>query len=79
VEEVAFGHLDVRIISFLLKRSETQNPILITHQEIADELGSSREVVSRILSNLAHQGLIQLGRGEIEIVNHASLSNYPLM
>ena len=41
----------------------------MTHQEIANELGSSREVVSRLLGDLAARGVIRLSRGEIEITN----------
>ena len=47
VDEVAFRRMDVRIAALLLDRSGTQNPIHITHQNIASELGSSREVISR--------------------------------
>ena len=73
VEEVAFGRMDARVAAFLLQRSQTQNPIPITHQEIAAELGSSREVISRLLASLSNQGLIQLGRGLIEVLDASAL------
>ena len=79
VEEVAFGRMDVRVASFVLERAEMQNPLHITHQEIAFELGSSREVISRILGSLANQGMIQLGRGTIEVLNEQSLRTLSLM
>ena len=44
VDEVAFRRMDVRIAALLLDRSQAQNPVRITHREIASELGSSREV-----------------------------------
>jgi CRP/FNR family transcriptional regulator len=44
-----------------------------THQQLADELGSVREIVSRLLKTFAEQGLVSLGREEIEIVNPPSL------
>ncbi len=73
VDEVAFRRMDARLASFLLERSRTRNPINITHQEIASELGSSREVISRILEDFASQGLIRSTRGMIEILNSDSL------
>jgi CRP/FNR family transcriptional regulator len=73
VDEVAFRRMDVRIASLLLERGRLENPIRITHQEIAAELGSSREVISRLLADLSSQGLIQQGRGNIEILDQTSL------
>ena len=73
VEEVAFRRMDVRVAALLLKRSQTQNPIRITHQEIASELGSSREVISRLLEDLSEQGLVRVSRGEIELLDAEAL------
>lgn len=78
VDEVTFGRMDARIAMFLLERVNEQNSLTITHQEIADELGSSREVISRILGNLADKQLIQLGRGSIEILDSESLRKLSL-
>ena len=69
VDEVAFRRMDIRVASLLLERSRTHSPISGTHQEIAAELGSSREVISRILENLASQGMIRVLRGSIEILD----------
>jgi CRP/FNR family transcriptional regulator len=79
VEEVVFRRMDTRLASFLLDRSQVQNPVHITHQEIAAELGSSREVISRILEDFAGQGLIQSRRGTIEIVDAESLQTRLVM
>jgi CRP/FNR family transcriptional regulator len=68
VEEVAFRRMDTRVAELLLERCLTQNPITVTHQEIAAELGSSREVISRILENLASKGIIRVGRGSVEVL-----------
>jgi CRP/FNR family transcriptional regulator len=68
VDEVAFRRMDARLASLLLDRSQIQNPIRITHQEIASELGSSREVISRLLEDLAERGFVRVSRGEIEVV-----------
>jgi len=73
VDEVAFRRLDMRIAALLLERASSQNPIRITHQEIAAELGSSREVISRILEDLADRGLVRPERGSISIEDPAGL------
>lgn len=76
VDEVAFRRMDSRIAALLVKRGQTQNPITVTHQEIAAELGSSREVVSRILEDFAGLGLIRTGRSNIEILNFKGIEKY---
>ncbi len=73
VDEVAFRRMDARVASFLLTRSRIKNPIQITHQEIAAELGSSREVISRLLEDFAERGLIRSARGEVEVLDAAGL------
>lgn len=75
VDEVAFRRMDTRVAALLLGRGQLQNPIRITHQEIAAELGSSREVISRLLEDLTNQGLIRLSRGSIEILDTQSLQS----
>ena len=75
VDEIAFRRMDARIASLLLSRRETQNPIRITHQEIASELGSSREVISRLLEDFSERGLIRSGRGENEILDPEELDS----
>ncbi len=69
VDEVAFRRMDIRVAVFLLEHSRRHNPMTITHQEIAAELGSSREVISRILENLATKGIIHVVRGSIEVLD----------
>ncbi|RPI87311.1 MAG: Crp/Fnr family transcriptional regulator [Chloroflexi bacterium] len=69
VDEVVFQRMDRRVAALLLNKSQTQHPVRITHQEIAAELGSSREVISRILEDLSQRGLIESGRGTIEILD----------
>jgi len=73
VDEVAFRRMDARVASFLVSHGQVQNPIRITHQEIAAELGSSREVISRILEDFASQGFIHSGRGTVEILDFESM------
>jgi CRP/FNR family transcriptional regulator len=73
VDDVAFKRLDTRVGSYLLAKSRSQNPIYATHQEIAAELGSSREVISRILEDFSNKSLIIPGRGMIEVVDFDGL------
>jgi CRP/FNR family transcriptional regulator, anaerobic regulatory protein len=75
VDEVAFQRMDIRVASWLLERGQVQQPITVTHQEIAAELGSSREVISRILENLVSQGLVQTARGSVEIIDFERLNS----
>ena len=70
VEEVAFHRLDQRLAKLLLGKGE---PIQATHQTLADELGSVREIVSRLLKGFAAQGLVTLGRERIELVDRDGL------
>jgi CRP/FNR family transcriptional regulator len=79
VEELAFQRMDKRVASFLLARSQVQNPVKITHQEIANEIGSSREVVSRLLEDFAEKQLILLSRGKIEVNNFGGLKSISSM
>lgn len=70
VEAVAFQKLDQRLATLLLGKGKV---IHITHQALADELGSVREIVSRLLKTFAEQGLVSLAREQIEIVDAARL------
>ena len=69
VDEVAFRRLDARVAALLARRAAEANPVRVTHQEIASELGSAREAVSRILEDLAAKKLIRPGRGVIEVLD----------
>jgi CRP/FNR family transcriptional regulator len=66
VEEVAFHRLDQRLAALLLARAPT---LRATHQAIADELGSVREMVSRLLGSFADRGLVRLAREQIDITD----------
>ena len=75
VEEVAFRRMDVRVASLLTERGLPSNLIHMTHQEIAAELGSSREVISRILEDFSAQGMIEVSRGSIKILDREALQS----
>jgi len=70
VEAVAFQRLDQRLAALLLGKGKL---IHTTHQQLADELGSVREIVSRLLRGFADQGLVTLAREQIEILDPAGL------
>ncbi|MFN4063674.1 helix-turn-helix domain-containing protein [Azoarcus communis] len=70
IEEVAFQRLDQRLASLLLGKGRVLH---ITHQQLADELGSVREFVSRLLKGFAAQGLVRLAREQIEILDAGGL------
>ena len=71
VEEVAFAKLDQRLAKLILARNETV--LGVTHQQLADELGSVREIVSRLLKGFAAQGLVTLGREQLTVVDREGL------
>jgi len=66
VEEVAFHRMDERLEEWLQARA-SRGVITITHQELAVELGTAREVVSRLLKELERQKMVSLSRGKIEL------------
>lgn len=76
LENTTFNRTETRVIDFLISNSEQHGKILkITHQHIAGEIGTSREVVSRILKDLESENLIKLSRGSILINQKEILKN----
>ena len=73
VNEVAFRRMDARIAALILTRLPIDSVVRITHQQIATELGSTREVISRILEELADQRIIVLERGAIQVIDIRAL------
>ena len=71
VEEVAFSRLDQRLARLILARQD--DVLNVTHQQLADELGSVREIVSRLLKGFAAQGLVLLGREQLTVSDRAGL------
>lgn len=70
VEAVAFHRLDQRLAALLCARGPQLHA---THQQLADELGTVREIVSRLLRRFERDGWVALGRERIEVVNAAGL------
>ena len=75
LQQLLFMKIDQRIAAFLHDESLRQKSTLlsITHEDIAKEIGSVREVVSKTLKYLADEGVVRLGRGKIEILDKGSL------
>jgi CRP/FNR family transcriptional regulator len=76
VTAVAFQKLDQRLAALLLNKT---SPINITHQAIADELGSAREIVSRLLKGFSDQGWVNLSREKITVIDRHALKNLIVM
>lgn len=70
ISAVTFQKLDQRLAATLAAKP---SPIRTTHQSLADELGSLREIVSRLLKNFEMQGWVRLGREQIEVLDAAAL------
>jgi CRP/FNR family transcriptional regulator, anaerobic regulatory protein len=74
VEEIAFKHVDIRLAERLNQFIiEQTNPIELTHQQLASDIGTSREVVSRILKDFEARGVIQISRGSIKVLDTVKL------
>jgi CRP/FNR family transcriptional regulator len=71
IDDVAFRRVDQRLASHLLQR---RAPLTVTHQMLADELGTTREVISRTLAAFQESGFLRLGRKKIEILDRRALN-----
>lgn len=77
VSEITFAKLDQRLAHYLLQRLDSaakpDAALLVTHEHIAAELGSAREVISRVLKEFERIGVLTMRRGRIELQNPARL------
>ena len=73
IEAISFGRGDARLARRLLESATSSDEVVATHQELAAELGTAREVVSRFLKEFERRGLVQLARGRILIADRAGL------
>lgn len=70
VERLAFHRIDRRIAEFLIERADAGlHNVAMTHQRIAEEIGSVREMVTRALGQLAEQGLVELSRAGVRLID----------
>lgn len=72
IDQVAFRNMDERLSFYLQRHSEINqtNTVNLSHQQIADELNSSREVISRLLKKMEQRGLLKLHRNFLELENN---------
>lgn len=73
IEEVAFRRVDIRLAQKLLELAGTSSTLHATHQQLATELGTAREVVSRLLQDFQRRGWVSLSRGSVELTEKAGL------
>jgi CRP/FNR family transcriptional regulator len=79
IDEVAFRRMDARLAGLLAERTQMSGLVHMTHQEIAAELGSSREVISRILEDFSAEGILRSRRGTIEVLDREALEARAVM
>ena len=79
VEEITFGKLDIRLARHLLNTCALDATLETTHQQLATELGSAREVISRLLKDFESRGWLKLSRGSINILDKQSLEKIAAM
>jgi CRP/FNR family transcriptional regulator, anaerobic regulatory protein len=76
VDEVAFASLDLRLARRLLAEADAKGVVAKTHQQLALDLGSVREVISRYLGEWERMGWVHASRGSIEVRNRSALAVY---
>jgi len=74
LEDVAFLKMNVRLAHYLANNTDASGQLHVTHQHIADELGTSREVVTRLLKELENEGLVETHRGSIVLLDAARIA-----
>lgn len=73
VDEVAFGRIDVRLATRLLVLAGDGDEVAVTHQQLATELGTAREVISRVLQDFQKRSLVSQTRGRIGLIDRVRL------
>ncbi len=73
LEDVAFGRIERRLADLLLEHADEADMIRMRHEDISAELGTAREVVSRLLEGFERRGAISLSRGRIQVRDAQSL------
>jgi len=73
IDEVAFGRIDARLAHLLLTRADASGIVVATHQDLAIELGSAREVISRQIKDFERRGWVTAARGQVVVTDRAAL------
>ncbi len=74
IDDVAFGRIDMRLADRLIALSGGGHDLHVTHQQLATELGTAREVVSRQLTEFQRRDWIRQSRGQIDLLDRAALA-----
>lgn len=75
IDAITFGRVDQRLAALLLEQADADGVLALTHQALARDLGTAREVVSRLLKEFERQGLVRLGRGRITLQDRGALAD----
>ncbi|WP_111481315.1 Crp/Fnr family transcriptional regulator [Celeribacter halophilus] len=73
IEEIAFQKVDIRLAQKLLELTNGEPVLKVTHAQLAAELGSAREVISRQLQEFQRRGWVQTARGEVRLIDREAL------
>ncbi len=73
IDDVAFGRIDVRLAGRLLSLATEGDELATTHQQLATELGTAREVVSRVLHDFQKRGFVAQSRGRITLLDRSRI------
>ena len=75
IDDIVFQRMDVRLATRLVELADAGGVVHATHASLATELGTAREVISRILSEFQRRGLIEQARGEVHLTGRAGLEH----
>ena len=75
IDDIVFQRMDVRLATRLVELADAGGVVHATHASLATELGTAREVISRILSEFQRRGLIEQARGEVNLTGRAGLEH----
>jgi CRP/FNR family transcriptional regulator, anaerobic regulatory protein len=77
LEEVVFQRMDERLAAILIEHAVRQGGDVVqtTHEQLAEEAGTAREVVTRVLRDFSNKGLVEVGRGKVTILDRRGLSS----
>jgi CRP/FNR family transcriptional regulator len=76
IETIAFLRVDARLAAALVARAGERGVVAATHQELAEDIGATREGVSRQLALFQRAGLVRLGRGRVALANRRALADF---
>ena len=76
INEIAFKRVDERVSEYLINHSDSEGSLNTTHKNIAVDLGTSREVITRVLKEMESSGILIISRGKIDITNIDGLRKF---